>query len=68
MYNVRQVKDIVHYAMVRGVRIIPELDTPGHASTWGMSPQNKNVSCIFGRKSFMGPFDITMDETYTLVR
>ena len=54
--------------MVRGVRIIPELDTPGHASTWGMSPQNKNVSCIFGRKSFMGPFDITMDETYTLVR
>ena len=54
--------------MIRGVRIIPELDTPGHASTWGRAPQNRNVSCIFKKNGFMGPFDITMDETYKLVR
>ena len=38
VYTTEQVKDLVHYALVRGIRIVPELDTPGHAASWGKAP------------------------------
>lgn len=53
--------------MKRGVRVIPELDTPGHAASWGLAPENKGVACNFGR-GFMGPLDVTLEKTYTLVK
>jgi hexosaminidase len=53
--------------MKRGVRVVPELDTPGHASSWGLAPQNKGVACNFG-SGFMGPLDVTLEKTYSLVR
>jgi hexosaminidase len=53
--------------MRRGVRVVPELDTPGHAASWGLAPQNKGVACKFDQ-GFMGPLDVTLDKTYRLVR
>lgn len=53
--------------MVRGIRVVPELDTPGHAASWGKAPQNKDVACVFG-SGYMGPLDVTLDQTYTLVK
>jgi len=54
--------------MVRGVRVIPELDTPGHAATWGKAPQNKDVACTFGSEGYIGPLDVSLDKTYKLVK
>ena len=46
---------------------MPELDTPGHAASWSLAPQNKGIACTFGQ-GFMGPLDVTLDKTYKLVR
>ena len=68
IYTPDQVKDLTRYAMVRGIRIIPELDTPGHAASWGKAPENKEKACTFGNTGYMGPLDVSLDATYTLVK
>jgi hexosaminidase len=53
--------------MLRGVRVVPELDTPGHAASWGKAPENREIACTFGA-GYMGPLDVTMKKTYEVVR
>jgi hexosaminidase len=33
-YTQAQVRDVIAYARARGVRIVPEFDMPGHATSW----------------------------------
>ena len=58
----------MRYAFVRGIRVIPELDTPGHAASWGKAPENKDIACTFRSKGYMGPLDVTMAQTYQVLR
>lgn len=53
--------------MVRGVRIVPEIDTPGHAASWARAPQNKDLACSLPNKPYKGPLDITLDRTYKVM-
>lgn len=50
-YSIKEVKDFIRYAMVRGVRIIPEIDTPGHSASWGKAPQNSKVACSIAEEN-----------------
>ena len=65
-YTTKEIRNVVEYGLKRGVRIAPELDTPGHAASWGLAPENKDIACTFGT-GFMGPLDVTLDKTYKLV-
>ena len=42
-YSVADMADLQTYATARGVTIIPELDTPGHARSFGASPELKDI-------------------------
>ncbi len=35
MYTRDQVKDVVAYALARGIRVVPEFDVPAHTASWG---------------------------------
>ena len=50
IYTAENISDIVHYAKVRGIRIIPEIDAPAHAGYgWQWTEENgkcKTVYCL----------------------
>eukprot|EP01022_Parablepharisma_sp_SALTPOND_P020528 TRINITY_DN375_c0_g1_i4.p1 TRINITY_DN375_c0_g1~~TRINITY_DN375_c0_g1_i4.p1 ORF type:complete len:544 (-),score=33.68 TRINITY_DN375_c0_g1_i4:51-1682(-) len=47
MYTVDEIKGIVDYAKNRGVRVIPEIDTPGHSRSPGLfAPLNHLLTCF----------------------
>jgi N-acetyl-beta-hexosaminidase len=54
--------------MIRGVRIIPEVDTPGHAASWRKAPQNKGIACLNKDSKYKGSLDVTLHKTYELVK
>ncbi|KAF9097778.1 hypothetical protein BGX29_007933 [Mortierella sp. GBA35] len=35
VYTAKDIKQIVQYAKERGVRVIPEMEAPGHSTAWG---------------------------------
>jgi hypothetical protein len=39
VYSPQELKDIVQYAKSKGIVIIPEINVPGHAASWGGIPE-----------------------------
>ena len=54
----------VEYGRLRGIRVIAELDTPGHSGSW--YPSHPEVSTYCGGDSAL--LNPTLNATYTLLR
>ena len=68
-YTRTQIRHIVEYAAERGIRVIPELDVPGHTTAWlaaypefGSAPGPYKIERLWG--IFKPVIDPTREETY----
>jgi len=65
VYTPDDVREIVGYASLRGIRVIPEFDTPGHTLAWGRSHPDLLTPCNSNsHPPNWGPFNPTREATY----
>ena len=70
-YTASDMNEIANAALLRGVRIVLEVDMPGHAYAWGIgipgiTVQCPNFDCDVGPINAV-PFDPSNDQTYEVI-
>ena len=67
-YTQVQVREVVAYARDRGIRVVPEFDVPGHASSWFVGyPRYASGPGPYAIQRTWGVFDPTFDPTREVV-
>ncbi len=63
-FTQEQIKDIIHYADQRGIRVVPEFDMPGHTTSWFVShPELASAPGPYAIETHFGIFGPAMDPT-----
>lgn len=63
-YTQAQIKDVIEYAEARGIRVYPEFDVPGHATSWFVGyPKLASAPGPYSIERNWGIFDPTFDPT-----
>ena len=63
-YTQGQIAELVAYARERGIRIVPEIEMPGHSTSWYVGyPQLSSGPGPFQIERHWGVFDPTLDPT-----
>ncbi len=71
-YTKEQIKEVVKYANQLGIRVVPEIDVPGHATAFLVAyPNLSSRDTIYTTERFAGAFNPTLnpikDETYVFL-
>ncbi|XP_055295128.1 beta-hexosaminidase subunit beta-like [Sitodiplosis mosellana] len=68
IYSQSEIKAIIEYARLRGIRTLAEFDTPGHTRSWGVSHPELLTACEGVYSGKLGPMDPTNEDTYIFMQ